>query len=82
MVSLGLVAAAWGGTIAEAVGHPEPEPAARSTYVVRPGDTLWAIAERAAQGRDPRPLVDSIASTNGVDPGALVPGQTLVIPSA
>jgi LysM repeat protein len=49
--------------------------------VVREGDTLWAIAERFFPGQDPRPLVDELASMNDLDPGLLVPGQTLVIPS-
>jgi nucleoid-associated protein YgaU len=49
-------------------------------YVVRPGDTVWSIAERAAAGGDPRALVDAIAARNGIDAGAVVPGQALVIP--
>jgi nucleoid-associated protein YgaU len=49
-------------------------------YVVRPGDTVWSIAERAAAGADPRALVDAIAARNGIDAGAVVPGQALVIP--
>ena len=50
-------------------------------YVVRPGDTLWSIARRIHDG-DPRALVDAIQAANGADPGALVPGQVLVIPAA
>lgn len=64
------------------VGHalaPDGSKAAEGTYVVRPGDTLWSIATRLGDG-DPRPLVDAIQQANGVDPGALVPGQALVIP--
>ena len=49
--------------------------------MVRPGDTLWSIATRFAPSTDPRVVVDAIASANGVDPGALVPGQQLSIPS-
>jgi nucleoid-associated protein YgaU len=51
-------------------------------YVVVVGDTLWSIAVRLGPGGDPRPLVDAIAEMNDVDPGALHPGQTLVIPVA
>ncbi len=51
------------------------------TYVVRSGDTLWSIAARFAPSTDPRVVVDAIASSNDVDPGALVPGQQLSIPS-
>lgn len=52
----------------------------RVTYVVRPGDTLWSIAERLVPGEDPRPLVDALARANAVSPGTLVPGQVLVVP--
>ncbi len=54
--------------------------AERVTYVVRPGDTLWSVAEQLAPGEDPRPLVDALARANAVPPGALVPGQVLVVP--
>ena len=50
-------------------------------YVVRPGDTLWSIA-RGIQDGDPRPLVDAIQAANRADPGALVPGEVLLIPAA
>jgi LysM repeat protein len=50
--------------------------------VVRPGDTLWAIAERVAPGQDPRPVVDAMVAVNNMDPGALVPGQTLLVPAS
>ena len=57
-------------------------PTGHRTYVVQPGDTVWRIAERlAGPGADPRPLVDGIVEANGVDPGALMAGQTLVIPA-
>jgi nucleoid-associated protein YgaU len=49
--------------------------------VVRPGDTLWSIARRIQDG-DPRPLVDAIQAANRADPGALVPGEVLLIPAA
>jgi nucleoid-associated protein YgaU len=49
--------------------------------VVRSGDTLWSIARATSPGDDPRPVVDSIAAANGIDPGSLVPGQVLVIPA-
>ena len=49
-------------------------------YVVRAGDTIWSIAERAAAGADPRAVVDAIAVRNGIDVGTVVPGQAIVIP--
>ena len=53
----------------------------RHRYVVRPGDTLWSIAGGIRDG-DPRALVDAIQQANGADPGALVPGEVLLIPAA
>jgi nucleoid-associated protein YgaU len=83
MVSLTLVGAAWAGPAVRALGAPEqPVRVVRGTYVIREGDTLWSIARRLAPGTDPRPLVDVLATANGIDAGELVPGQTLVVPGA
>jgi Tfp pilus assembly protein FimV len=85
LVALGLVVGLAGvlsGPVAHAVGVAGPTEAERPrTYVVRPGDTLWSIARRSAPSADPRLVVDAIASVNEVDPGALVPGQQLQLPS-
>jgi nucleoid-associated protein YgaU len=88
MAALGIaVAVVLSAPVAAALGrHAGPSagsPPTRSehVYVVRSGDTLWSIAQRSADGGDPRPLVDAIAARNRIDPGALVPGQSLVIPS-
>jgi nucleoid-associated protein YgaU len=67
-------------------GSPSHPAGSRSdaarTYVVRPGDTVWRIAERLADpSTDLRPLVDLIVNANRVDPGNLMAGQTLVIPA-
>jgi nucleoid-associated protein YgaU len=51
------------------------------TVVVRPGDTLWAIATRTTPDSDPRAVADAIASANGIDARGLVPGQRLVVPA-
>lgn len=81
-VGVAIVGAVWAGPVAAAAGGQDPvRPVAARTYVVRAGDTLWGIAGRVAGGRDPRGVIDAIARANGVDPGALVPGQTLVIPA-
>lgn len=47
-------------------------------YVVRPGDTLWTIAERAEPGADPRPLVDRLAAQLGTD--TVEPGEQIALP--
>ena len=48
-------------------------------YVVQPGDTLWAIAERfTPEGIDVRHTVDRLSDAAG---GALLqPGQRIVLP--
>ncbi len=75
------VAAGWAGPVGREVAASEPARVTSARYVVKAGDTLWSIAVRMAPGRDPRPLVDAIAEANAVDPGALVPGQPLVVPT-
>lgn len=78
-----LIAAALSGPVAGAVGRPGLRPVGRHTYVVKAGDTLWAIAARLAPGQDPRPWVQRIQSSNaGLDAGSLHAGQTLFLPSA
>lgn len=56
----------------------EHEPVRRSqliTYVVQPGDTLWAIAERVAPGDDPRAVIDAIRESRDSD--TLYAGETI-----
>jgi Tfp pilus assembly protein FimV len=82
VLTLSLVGAAWAPVAHRALeGSGSIEPAARTAYVVRGGDTLWSIAASVAPGQDPRPVVDAISATNEVGPSGLVPGQILVIPS-
>ena len=52
------------------------------TYVVQEGDTLWDLATRVSPSEDPRLVVARIVEANEVDPGALVPGEQLVLPAA
>ena len=47
--------------------------------LVRPGDTLWAIAGELAPGSDPRPVVDRLVEVNGGS--ALAVGDELIIPA-
>jgi nucleoid-associated protein YgaU len=69
------------GPVANAVGLSGRPDANATTYVVRPGDTLWSIATRFRPGTDPRLVVDRIAHDNDLDVGALVPGQQVTIPA-
>ena len=69
--------------VAGALGrHPGPDRGgAAHVYVVRPGDTVWSIAEDFVSG-DPRSMVDAISRRNHLGASAIVPGQPLVIPPA
>jgi nucleoid-associated protein YgaU len=81
-LALAAVASAWAPAAVGALSSDGATPVARQRYLIRSGDTLWSIALRISPGEDPRPLVDAISSANAIDAESLVPGQTLVIPSA
>lgn len=53
-------------------------PAERVT--VRPGETLWQIAERAAPGADPRETVQRILDLNGLQTSQVQAGTALRLP--
>ena len=55
-------------------GRPE------RSYRVKPGDTLWSIAERTYAG-DPREGVWVLRERNGLDSTTITPGQVLVVPT-
>jgi hypothetical protein len=76
LLALAVSAAAW--TAGQALvsltqaGSTAPQPVelrdvpqAGQRYVVRPGDTLWSIAEEVAPDRDPRQVVDALVAANG-----------------
>jgi LysM repeat protein len=49
-------------------------------YVVKPGDTLWAIALKQ-YGGDPREAVWEIRDRNGLAGTTVQPGQVLLLPA-
>ena len=51
----------------------------KRTYVVRPGDTLWTVAERTYSG-DPREGVWELQRRNHLASATIVPGERLVVP--
>jgi hypothetical protein len=63
--------AALGGSTHEAPGRAP----AFAQVIVRPGDSLWSVAERLAPGEDPRPVVDALADARRGAP--LLPGETI-----
>lgn len=83
LVALVLVAAGIVGTARAAVAlggptplaTPEQPPAATTTYVVRPGDSLWTVATAVAPDTDPRRVVDALEATRDGRP--LVPGERI-----
>jgi len=51
----------------------------KRTYVVKPGDTLWSVAERTYSG-DPRQGVWELQRRNHLPSPTIVPGEKLVVP--
>ena len=74
-----LAALATAPVIALSGPHPTSGAAGEARYVVRPGDTLWALAAAHYEG-DPREGVWKIKQRNGLDRSGLVPGALLVLP--
>lgn len=61
-------------------GAGGPVAADRPAIVVRPGDSLWSIAQRLGGPGDVREVVDRLAASHGTGP--LVPGERLVASTA
>lgn len=59
---------------------PALVPVGRTTYVVRPGDTLWGIARALQPSGDVRPLVQRLTESRGGAP--LRAGEPVVLPAA
>jgi LysM repeat protein len=51
----------------------------KRTYVVRPGDTLWTVAERMYAG-DPREGVWQLEQVNHLASTTISPGEKLLVP--
>ncbi|HET7012657.1 MAG TPA: LysM peptidoglycan-binding domain-containing protein [Streptosporangiaceae bacterium] len=88
LIGLAMVAVAvliWFGVAgqAEASSHVGPRvPASDSVsrVVVRPGDTLWAIAATAEPNADPRATMGEILDLNSLTSTAVRVGQVLLVP--
>ena len=51
-----------------------------AVVTVRPGETIWAIAERVAPGSDPRDTVQAILDLNGLQTSQVRVGTALRLP--
>ncbi|TML77790.1 MAG: LysM peptidoglycan-binding domain-containing protein [Actinobacteria bacterium] len=51
----------------------------KRTYVVRPGDTLWTVAQQMYSG-DPREGVWELEQRNHLASATIVPGEKLLVP--
>ena len=76
-VVLGSVVSAKAGAGTEA---PAPKAHTFITVTVAPGETLWALANRVADGGDVRGLVAEIVSVNSLPSADVLAGQKLRIP--
>ena len=76
-VPLAIVAAI--GALALGAARPTSGAGEERRYVVRSGDTLWAIADARYAG-DPREAIWRIKQRNGLESSMLSPGQVLALP--
>lgn len=62
------------------LGATPPRPP--QVVVVRPGQTVWSIAESRFPNQDPRQTVDEIDQANHLRGGVVYPGERLRLPAA
>jgi hypothetical protein len=73
-----------GAVAARAISHPAGRaPGQRLVQVVvRPGQSLWSVAERTDPGADTRVVVQRIIDLNGLSGDLVQPGQQLRVPGS
>ncbi|WP_375387683.1 LysM peptidoglycan-binding domain-containing protein [uncultured Amnibacterium sp.] len=76
-----LLAAAPGVAEAAQPAVPAASPTTVATVVVRPGDSLWAIARRSAPHTDPRTTVAAIQRANHLSGSLVQAGDRLQVPA-
>jgi hypothetical protein len=62
------------------IGRRVPAGYSVSRVVVRPGETLWAIAAQADPAADPRAVIPEIIDLNSLSGTSLQVGQVLLVP--
>jgi hypothetical protein len=72
-----------GGGIAQATGHAPSRHAAErnlARVTVRPGQSLWSVAEAADPDADTRLVIQQIIELNALVGTDLSPGEQLLVP--
>jgi hypothetical protein len=77
---MALAALACSGALVLSFAAPSPGASNPKPYVVKRGDSLWAIATDRYPGKDPRAAVYDIQQTNQLGGSSIVAGQTLLLP--
>ncbi|HZR52398.1 MAG TPA: LysM peptidoglycan-binding domain-containing protein [Streptosporangiaceae bacterium] len=71
------------GPAAQATNHPVSRQAAEkglARVTVRPGESLWSVAEAADPDADTRIVVQEIIELNGLNGMVVNPGERLLVP--
>lgn len=55
---------------------------ATAVVVVKPGQTLWSVAQAVSGAHDPRAVIERIRDLNALEGSTVYAGQTLVVPRA
>jgi len=68
-----------GGLVGHAATAGADQRQAVRHVTVRPGETLWQLAERVAPGADPRVVVAQLAAINHLPGDGVAAGQRLIV---
>jgi Tfp pilus assembly protein FimV len=76
----GAVLASGGGLASAGTEPSSPSASTAERVTVRPGETLWAIAQREVPGVDPRETIARILDLNALQSSTVRAGSVLLIP--
>jgi Tfp pilus assembly protein FimV len=80
LVTLAWLAGASRAQAAHAGGSPAHPYQGLRAMVVRPGETLWSIAQQTQPGADPRAVVQEIIDLNALSGSTVAAGERLWVP--
>lgn len=81
LVAVAVAVLTTGGGLAAALTPGSGSDVAVQRVTVRPGETLWAIAERTAPGVDPRETVAELMDLNALTTSVVPAGSVLLLPA-